>query len=235
LLALILAWHGTFEQAFLALLAPALAALAVLTIAQRQFPSPRDLETTRAVDLHPQRGAFLLYTVAGAFLAAGFADFALLSYHLSKTHVLSDHLIPVLYAVAMLVAGAASPLLGHAYDRHGIGVTIAAFASAALAAPLIFLGSSWYVLGGVALWGVGMGAQDALLPPIITRIVPPERRATALGTFDACYGAAWFLGSAAMGWLYDRNIAAVAIFSLCVQLIGAPLLGLAARREARDG
>ncbi|MHB8356858.1 MAG: MFS transporter, partial [Vulcanimicrobiaceae bacterium] len=136
---------------------------------------------------------------------------------------------------AMLVAAVCAPVCGRAYDRWGIGVVAATFGFAALFAPLVFLGSSRAAITGVLLWGLGMGAQDALLPSIIARLSPPERRASALGTFDGVYGIAWFAGSATMGALYDKSILALVIFSLALQIIvGVPLLFLAASRETAE-
>jgi MFS family permease len=178
-------------------------------------------------------GAFWLYAAAGACLAAGFADFALVSFHFSRTHVIPDALIPVLYAGAMLVGVFASPFLGTAFDRHGIVVVVAAFVASATFAPLVFFGSPAAAIAGVLLWGLGMAAQDALLPSIIARIAAPERRASMLGAFDAVYGVAWFLGSTVMGALYDRSVLVLVVFSLVLQVVCAPpLLLLAARRQS---
>jgi hypothetical protein len=51
-------------------------------------------------------------------------------------------------------------------------------------------------------WGIGM-AQDSLLKAVLTNVVPVEKRSTAFWVFDTGFGIAWFVGSAAMGWLYD--------------------------------
>lgn len=232
LVALILYLHGGFSRAFAVLAIPAVLALVALTIAQRQFPAPRELETAKELSASGQRRTFWIYAAAGACLAAGFADFALVSYHLSKAHIVSNHLIPVLYACAMLVAAACAPVFGRAYDRYGVTVAAVVFGLAALFAPLVFLGSFWIAVAGILLWGLGMGAQDALLPPLIARLAPPERRATTLGTFDGIYGIAWFAGSAVMGALYDVNVVWVVVFSMLLQIgLALPILAFASRSE----
>jgi hypothetical protein len=55
-------------------------------------------------------------------------------------------------------------------------------------------------------------------------MVRPERRGTAYGVFNAGYGLAWFLGSAAMGTLYDASPAGLVAFSVLAQLAAIPLL-----------
>jgi len=233
LVALILFYHGGFERAFGALFVPAVLALAVLLIAWRRFPVPQHLETKPLKVSGNHQGAFWLYAIAGACLGAGFADFALISFHFSKTHMFGLGVIPLLYAGAMLMGAIGSPLLGKAYDRYGNAVLVVAFAASALFAPLAFLGASWAAIAGVLLWGFGIAAQDTLFPAVIVQLAPPDRRATALGTFDAIYGLSWFAGSTIMGLLYDRSFVILVIFSLVIQAAGLPMLVLAGCRHKR--
>ncbi|HET9392473.1 MAG TPA: MFS transporter [Candidatus Rubrimentiphilum sp.] len=230
LVAFILYFHGGFERAFGALFVPALLAIIVLIVAWRQFPVPRHLETKPIAVGGNQQRSFWLYAIGGACLGAGFADFALISFHFSKMGVFKLGLIPILYAAAMLVGAIGSPLLGKAYDRYGNAVLVGAFGLTAIFAPLAFLGTSWAAFAGVLLWGLGMAAQDTLFPAVIVQLAAADRRATALGTFDAIYGVAWFLGSSVMGLLYDRSFTALVIFSLVLQAAGLPLLVVAGRR-----
>ncbi|HKI21357.1 MAG TPA: MFS transporter, partial [Isosphaeraceae bacterium] len=84
---------------------------------------------------------------------------------------------------------------------------------------------------GMALWGVGMGAQESILRASIATLVPPARRGTAYGLFNAAYGLAWFLGSALEGYLYDTSLVALVAFSVLAQVAAIPLL-LATNRGA---
>jgi hypothetical protein len=74
-----------------------------------------------------------------------------------------------------------------------------------------------------------------LAPPgagaAVAEFAPPERRASAYGAFSFCFGTAWFAGSAAMGLLYGRSIAAVAVFAIALQLAGGAVV--ARLRRAR--
>lgn len=229
-----LAIGGGFPRAFALLAIPAVLALVALAIARVQFPAPRELEPHPAPRVDRFGRAYWIYVAAGACIAAGFADFALLSFHLSKAHVIADNMIPVLYAAAMLVGVAGAPLFGRLYDRYPLATPLLAFAAASLFAPLGFLGNAMTATIGVVLWGAGMAAQETLLPSIVARLVPASQRATAIGTFDGFYGVAWFAGSAVMGALYDRSIAGLVAFSLVLQLAALPLLALAARRALKD-
>lgn len=216
---------GSYQMGFAVLLVPALLALAVLLAARFLYPRPRELEAAPA---RPQTqglpGAYWLYLAAVALVAAGFADFALIAYHFKRAAVVSDGWIPVVYAMAMGVDALAALALGRLFDRFGLRVLVAASVLTALCAPLVFLWGFYPALAGIALWGVGMGAQESVMRAAIAGMVPAARRGGAYGTFNAGYGVAWFLGSALMGVLYDRSIVSLVAFSIVLQLASVPLL-----------
>jgi MFS family permease len=164
-------------------------------------------------------------------LAAGFADFALIGFHFQKANVVRGNLIPVFYAVAMAASAVASIPLGRLFDRFGPNVSLFAFSISAAAAPFVFLGISPLALIGMIFWGVGMSAQGSLFQAMLTGVIPPQKRSTAFGLFDTGYGIAWFLGSAAMGLLYDKSIPAVVLFSVILQLAAIAVLFIANKKR----
>lgn len=83
----------------------------------------------------------------------------------------------------------------------------------------------------MVLWGIGMGAQVSLLKAVLANVVPAEKRSTAFGVFDTGFGIAWFLGSAAMGLLYDKSILVLVLFSVVLQIAALPVLFFAGRLE----
>ena len=226
---------GDYRTGFGILLVPALLALEVLTAAWRLYPRPRDLEvsTPEIADGEGFPRAFWLYLAAAAAIAAGYADFPLIAYHFGKRSVVAPDWIPVFYAVAMGVDALAALLFGRLFDRHGLSVLIASTLLSAPFAPLAFLGGPSLALLGIALWGVGMGAQESILRAAIAGMIPPGRRGAAYGLFNAGYGLAWFLGSALMGFLYDASRAGLVTLSVATQLTALPLLLLVALQANR--
>ena len=83
----------------------------------------------------------------------------------------------------------------------------------------------------MALWGVGMGAQESIMRAAVAGMVPAARRGTAYGVFNTGYGLLWFAGSALMGVLYDVSLPALIVFSVIVQLLAVPLLFRVSRRH----
>jgi MFS family permease len=165
-------------------------------------------------------------------IAAGYADFPLIAYHFEKASIASDDLIPILYAVAMGVDALAALVIGRLFDRIGISVLIPVAIVSSFFAPLVFLGGLNLAFLGMALWGVGMGAQESIMRAAIAEMVPMDRRGSAYGIFNAGYGIFWFLGSALMGILYDISIPSLILFSAVAQLASIPLL-LSVRKEPR--
>lgn len=226
--------EARYRIAFAVLLVPVFANLAFVLLARRRFPRPDELEPA-PVSGHPPLGGLFRWYVGGAMLLAlGFADWALVAYHAGRTGLLSPALLPVLYAGAMGVDAVSALAFGAWFDRRGLGVLAAAAGISAIFAPLAFLVPSGAALAaGAACWAIGMGAQDSVFKAAIARLVPKEERARAYGAFFAWFGLAWWVGSTTMGYLYERSLAALAVFSAVTQLASVPvLLGVARRVRA---
>jgi predicted MFS family arabinose efflux permease len=219
--------HG-YRSAFAILLIPAIATLVSLVSARILHPRPHELEKSEPrFESATFSNSYWIYVLAGALIAAGFADFSLIGFHFQKQQIVPVDLIPVFYAAAMATGAITSPLLGRAFDRFGSIVAALVFFATALFAPLVFLGGRSSALAGIILWGFGLGAEDSLFKALLVDLVPNSKRSTAFGLFDTAFGVAWFGGSAAMGFLYDRSILALVIFSVAVQLLALPLFFVA--------
>ncbi|ADG07258.1 MFS transporter [Kyrpidia tusciae] len=222
---------GSYHTAFAFLALPALISLIVLMTARLQYPNPHELEQV-AETTPPQAQrlprSFWVYLSAMSLVAIGYADFNIISYHL--THVIPPSAIPIFYAVAMATAGGSALIFGRWYDRGGMPVLTLAIALSAFFAPLSFLGGWVAAAAGVVLWGIGMGIQDSLMSAPVATMISPERRAYAYGVFNAVYGVAWFVGSWLLGVLYDTSIVALVAFSVVVQLVAIPVLLITKKR-----
>jgi MFS family permease len=226
---LIVAWvlftKNSYKYGYGVLLISALLCITMLVVARLFFPKPQDLDKKEAVGLETKglTGPYWLYLLAGALIAAGFADFALIAFHFDKTNNVPMHWIPILYAVAMAVAGISSLIFGRLLDKIGPKVMLVAFFLGAFFAPFVFLGKFLLIFIGMVLWGIGLGAQESLLKAMLANMVSKDRRSTAFGVFDTGFGIAWFLGSAIMGILYVKSMAALIIFSVVLQIAALPI------------
>jgi predicted MFS family arabinose efflux permease len=226
----VLALHGQYQLAFAMLLIPALLTLSILAAARITYPRPEELESSPPdVNTTGLPQVFWLYLAGAVLVAAGFADFPLIAFHFAKTSVVPGAWVPVFYAIAMGVGGAGSLLFGRLFDKAGIIILVPLTLLGALFAPLSFLGGFWVALGGVALWGLGIGVHESIMAAAVAQMVPVQRRASAYGLFTAGYGIFWFLGSAVLGILYGISLPALIIFSVVMELAAIPLFVLVSR------
>ena len=222
--AAVLAHHGNYHKAFVILLVPALINLGFVSLSRLLYPRPQDLETAPIVvgsEYLPR--IYWIYLTGAVLVAAGFADYPLIAYHLSRSNVAQPDWIAIFYAVAMAVSGSGSLLFGRLFDRFGFAVLIALTLISAAFAPLLFLGGFWAALAGAAIWGLGMGVHESIIPAAVTPMVSIQHRASAFGLFTAGYGLFWFIGSVAIGALYQVSIPLAVAFCVVAELAAVPL------------
>jgi MFS family permease len=215
---------SAYSLAFLLLGIPGIIVMILLVVAKTRYPRPHELETSS-----PERSgkgltrAYWFYLIGIAFLAAGFADFPLMAYHFAKQRIIPDNLVPILYSAAMGVDALSALVFGRMFDRKGMGAIIISSTISAFFAPLVFLfNAPIFAAVGVMLWGLGMGAQESILKSAVSTMVSKDRRGTAFGIFYTGFGAFWFLGSWAMGLLYENSRLTLVIFSVIAQLAALP-------------
>jgi MFS family permease len=235
--ALAVALSGGYKLGFAILAVPAALTLLALVALRRAVPAPSAYEAEGA-EAHEEAGVaqaaglparFWWYALFTGLSVAGFATFAVLSYHLQVRHVVAEALIPVVYSVAMGVDALAALASGRLYDRIGLRGLVAVPVLTAAVPILSFSTSPALVWLGAAVWGAALGVHESTMRAAVADLVPAARRGTGYGTFTALYGLAWLAGSTAIGGLYDVSIAAVVAFVVGLQVLALvaflPLLG----------
>jgi MFS family permease len=232
-LALILAHRGQYRIAFATLLIPAIITAVLIVVTKFLYPRPEDLEPHSPKIQSAGLGrSFWIYLIGASLVAAGFADYQLIAFHLQRHGIASAYWIPIFYSVAMATSGAGSLLFGRLFDRFGVTVLIPLTLLSIAAAPLVFFGGFSIALAGAAVWGLGMGVHESIIPAAVAAMVPPERRPSAYGLFAAAYGIFWFAGSAAIGFLYDVSVQAAVTFCVAAGLASLPFFFAVRRRMA---
>jgi MFS family permease len=222
--AVVLAYNGSYRIAFAVLLVPAVINVGLVLVARVLYPRPQDMEVepNTAAELHPPI-VFWVYLSGAALVAAGYADYPLIAYHFVRTGAVPGESIAVFYAIAMAVSGMGSLTLGRLFDRFGFIVLIVLTMVSALFAPLVFLGNYWVALVGAAVWGLGMGVHESIIPAAIAPLVADSRRASAFGLFTSGYGLSWFIGSVVIGIFYGLSLTAAIMFCVLSQLMAVPI------------
>ena len=227
----------TYATCFAVLAVPGAITLVLLLFTKHKFPNPEHFEPepTEYVPFKLKK-EFILYIAGISLFAFGFIDYSIIIMHVSRTYtgiasglaetgsLVNSGTLPLLYAGAMLVDAVAALFFGVMYDKKGVRALVWSTLVSAPFAILIFAFDSIpAVLIGIALWGVGMGAQESILKAAVTTMVPKASRATGYGIFECVFGAFWFLGSWLMGALYDVSIPAMIAVSVIAQLAAIPL------------
>ena len=241
--------YEIYSTCFAVLAVPGAITIILLLVTKHKFPNPEHFEPEpkEYVPFRMKR-EFILYIAGISLFAFGFIDYSIIIMHVSNTYaglsaglaqtssLVNSGTLPLLYAGAMLVDAVAALLFGLLYDKKGVRALVWSTVISAPFAIFVFAFHSVpMVLAGIALWGVGMGAQESILKAAVTSMVPKASRATGYGIFECSFGVFWFLGSWLLGVLYDVSIPAMITVSVAAQLAAIPLyIGSAKLRSAGD-
>ena len=222
---------SVYSVCFAILGIPAIVTVVLLLVAKRRYPEPEKFELpSKEVQPFRMNRSFLLYIVAISLFAFGFLDFTIITMHTVRTGLIPEDTLSLLYAGAMAVDAFSALFFGWLFDKRGIKVLILSTLIASPFALLIFsVTARWALFLGVALWGVGMGAQESILKAAVTSIVPKQNRSSGFGIFQTAFGICWFLGSWLMGALYEVSPVWLVIFSVAMQLAAIPFFWLSDR------
>lgn len=240
---------SVYSTCFAVLAVPGAVTLVLLLITKHKFPNPEQFEPEpKQYVPFKLKKEFIFYIVGISLFAFGFIDYSLMIMHVSRTFIglagglaetgtiVNSGTLPLLYAGAMLVDAVAALFFGLLYDKKGVrALVLSTIISAPFAICIFAFRSIPMVLLGVALWGVGMGAQESILKAAVTTMVPKASRATGYGIFECSFGVFWFLGSWLLGVLYDVSIPAMIAVSVAAQLAAIPFYLQAAKVSKKNG
>lgn len=201
------------------------AALSILTLifARLNYPRPHEMEVEKmSLQTKGFTRKFWIYLFGVGLSAAGFANFALVSFHFQKSSVISMAMIPFFYAIAMAVDGLSALIMGRIFDRRGISILAIITGITAFATPLLFLGGFAFILIGITLWGIAMGSQESIMRAVIPTLIAPNKRGSAYGILNLVFGLFWSIGGAIMGFFYDFSLLYLVLFSIIMQLMAIP-------------
>ena len=229
--------YEVYSTCFAFLAIPGAITIILLIVMRCKFPNPEHFEPEPKEYIpFKMKKEFILYIAGISLFAFGFIDYSIIIMHVSRTYstlasglsetssLVNTGTLPLLYAGAMLVDAVAALIFGMMYDKNGVKALVWSTVISAPFAVFVFAFNSVpMLLVGIALWGVGMGAQESIIKAAVTSMVPKTSRATGYGIFECSFGAFWFLGSWLMGVLYDASIPAMIAVSVAAQLAAIPL------------
>lgn len=215
----LLSWLGETVEAYQVLFwvafVPALLAIAVLIYVKEQPGQSRADENIRQNWglLNPRFKRFLI--PASIFALAYYS----LGFLMLKAHAIGFSITDtiLLYALFNITCVVAAPIVGHRGDRLGrsriVLLGYALFGLINLA--LIFVTSQWQIIALFAVYGIFYAIEDSQSRAFIADL-EPERRATAIGVYNAITGMLYLPASLIAGALW--LIAPDATFGLAATL-----------------
>lgn len=233
LMALVLFHKKNYQIAYAFLFISSLCALSVLSLTQRKFSNPSELEKggESTANLKTFTPPYWLYMLAGAFFASGLMSYELVAFHLAKTNTIKISSIPLFLALSTFFSIIASLILGKLYDKIGLKIVLFGIVISACFSPIVFLDGFWGALFGMGIWGLAYAIQDSSLKAIIVNLLPAGKRGLGFGLFYTGYGTGWLLGSIIMGLLYDYSHNIMIIYIITMQLISVPIFLFAKKAE----
>lgn len=224
----------TFERysfCFAMLIIPAVITMFLLWMTRRKFPNPEKFEPTpkEYIAFKVDR-RFIYYIIGISLFAFGFLDYSLIVMHISRLGIFTADTIPLIYSGAMIVDAFSALVFGWMFDKRGsLALVLSTLLSVVFPFLIFMFNTSVPVLLGVAMWGIGMGAQESILKAAVATMVPKQSRATGYGIFECSFGLFWFIGSWIMGVLYDSSLPAMIAVSMLGQLLAIPFYILSNR------
>lgn len=228
--------YEVYRVCFAVLAIPAFITMALLIFAKRKFPNPEQFEPeAKETGKIKPRASFIIYIAAICLFAFGFLDFSLITMHVAKIGLFPENQLPLLYAAAMFVDAISALVFGKLYDRRGLKTLLISTAISSVFPIFVFgFQSKGMIIAGVALWGVGMGAQESVLKAAVSNFAPKKNRATSYGMFEFFFGLFLFLGTWLAGVLYDVSKTALIAVSVGAQIASLPLYLISAKRKTKE-
>jgi len=206
-IALMAGLHDDFRRVFWLALIPGLLSVLLLVIGVRE--PPRKASTPQApVKLEECRSlgrAYWAIVIVGAVLTLARFSEAFLILR-AQGAGLPFALAPLVLVVMNIVFAASAYPLGALSDRANRRRLLALGFVTLIAADLIlaWAPSLWFVMGGVAIWGLHLGMTQGLLAALVADVAPENLRASAFGVFNFASGVALLVASVLAGLLWAR-------------------------------
>lgn len=213
---------------------PALVSVAILVVfvnePDRRAAAGAAQVPLRLADVTTLSAAYWTVVTVGAVLTLARFSEAFLVLRARDTG-LALTLVPLTLVVMNIAYATSAYPAGVWSDRAGRRVVLRVGVGVLLLSDVVLATASnvWFVMIGVALWGLHMGLTQGLLTTMVTDTSPEPLRGTAIGVFNLVSGIAMLVASVLAGLLWDRfgptaTFAAGAMLSM-LSLVGFARIG----------
>jgi MFS family permease len=206
-IALMAGLNDDFRRVFWLALIPGVLSVLVLILGVREAPRPAGVPRApvRLDECRSLGHAYWTVVAVGAVLTLARFSEAFLILRAQGTG-LPLALAPLVLVVMNLVFAASAFPLGALSDRANRKRMLALGFAMLIAADLILAWAPnlWFVMGGVAVWGLHLGMTQGLLTALVADSAPVNLRASGFGVFNFASGVALLLAGVLAGLLWER-------------------------------
>ncbi len=210
----------SYNKAFLLLGIPAVLSLITLFATVVIYPKPENLKAERKRSNNQFNKILYVFVMFSILTVCGYPPFQIISFHLKKGQIISDAVIPVLFAIAMGIDALTALIIGSLFDKFKLKLILLIPLFSIPIPILAFLGNNLIAVAfSAVLWGIVMGFHETIMKSAVATISTSENRGSAFGIFHSSYGFAWLVGSITLGKLYEVSIFYLIAFSMFSQFL----------------
>jgi predicted MFS family arabinose efflux permease len=159
-----------------------------------------------------------------SLVALGFISWVNVSYILKANNEFPDYYIATSYLIAMLADGLLVLPIGLMYDKFGLVSLLFVPIFSILIIPFLLTQNFISVAIASIFWGIVMAIYESNARAAIADILPENKIAFVYGVFGLGFGAAWMIGSAIYGYLYEISQSSMIYFTLTTEILALILL-----------
>ncbi len=198
-------------------------AIIIAKLFAEKVPVEKEKEIT--ADKGRARVYYYLYLVFIFFTSLGFIGFPVISYHAVKVGMVSENVIPLIYAAVMVVDALFAVPIGVLYDKFKVRIMVTLPFLAILTA-LAFTKNIVFFFIAILVWGIIMSAYETVIRAFVGDNVPVSERGKYYGIFNTVLGASMMIGNSIAGYLYEVSVLYVIGFVVLAQVLGIAMIGV---------
>lgn len=226
-----------YTEAFLFMGIPVTLIIILLTVAYKKIKDPSILEDEISIENSKTNqeisSIFWFYMIFIFLTSMGFVSFPLYSYHMLKSSIFNEDLIPIFYSFIMLVDMIFALPVGKIYDKYKRNSLVIIPILVSPVAFMVFSESKIFIIIGIFICGIILAIQEVIFRAFIADEIGKANRGKAYGIYNVFYGLGILLGSSIIGFLYKNGAATIGFFCLTTQ-IAALLIFFKIRLINRD-
>jgi MFS family permease len=223
---LMLSFGLGYKNSLLLLFVP-FALMMIIIVVSKLFSEKVPVEKEKEIitDNKKARIYYYLYLIFIFFTSLGFISFPVISYHAVKVGIVSENVVPLIYAAVMVMDALFAIPVGILYDRFKVRI-MATLPFLTVLTALAFTKNIVFFFVAILVWGIIMSAYETVIRAFVGDNVPISERGKYYGIFNTVLGISMMIGNSIAGYLYEISILYIIGFVVITQVLGIVMIGV---------